>query len=72
VNAVRPLLHELVNADPNGAVRRLAVASLRIGSPQRDPIVLLSGIAQHEDQDAELRKAAAKVAAGLTKRARER
>ncbi|MGH3102974.1 MAG: HEAT repeat domain-containing protein, partial [Gaiellaceae bacterium] len=40
VNAVRPLLHELVNADPNGAVRRLAVASLRNGSPQRDTIVL--------------------------------
>jgi HEAT repeat protein len=72
VNSVRPLLHELANADPNGAVRRLAILTLRNGSPQRDTIVLLSGIAEEEDADAELRTAARRVADALTKRARAR
>ena len=41
VNAVRPLLHTLVNSDPNDAVRRLAALCLTNGSPHRDTIVLL-------------------------------
>src|SRR5436309_8212632 len=41
VNSVRPLLHELANADDNQAVRRLAVVTLRNGSPERATIVLL-------------------------------
>jgi HEAT repeat protein len=66
---MRPLLHALVNADPNSAVRRLAVVCLRNGSPQRDTIVLLNGIADDEEQDAQLRAAAKRVAAGLRKKA---
>jgi len=69
VNAVRPLLHGLLNADPNPAVRRLAIVCLRNGSPQRDTIVLLNGIADDDDQDAQLRATARRVAAGLRKKA---
>lgn len=72
VNAVRPLLHELVSRDPNAAVRRLAVACLRNGSPQRDTIVLLSGLADDDEADRELRQTAAKVATALTRKSRTR
>src|SRR5919199_4231847 len=69
VNAVRPLLHTLASADPNQAVRRLAVVSLKNGSPQRDTLVLLEGLAQDDDQERDLREAARKVAAALKKKA---
>jgi hypothetical protein len=69
VNAVRPLLHTLVNSDPNQAVRRLAVVCLRNGSPQRDTIVLLNGIGGDDEQDQQLRAAATRAAAGLRKKA---
>ena len=72
VNSVRPLLHNLANADDNEAVRRLAILALRNGSPQRDTIVLLQGIAEEEGLSQETRQAAAKVAAGLDKRAKTR
>jgi hypothetical protein len=72
VNSVRPLLHNLANADDNEAVRRLAILALRNGSPQRDTIVLLQGIAEEEWLPGETRQAAAKVAAGLDKRAKTR
>jgi HEAT repeat protein len=72
VNALRSQLHELLNADPNAAVRRLAAASLKNGSPQRETIVLLAGIADDERQDADVRAAARKVAGALTKRSRSR
>jgi HEAT repeat protein len=68
VNGVRPLLHTLVNADGNEAVRRLAVLSLKNGSPQRETIVLLEGIAGDDEADAQLRKAAAGVAQELKKK----
>jgi HEAT repeat protein len=68
VNAVRPLLHTLVSADGNEAVRRLAVLSLKNGSPQRETIVLLDGIADNDEIDAQLRKAAAGVAQQLKRR----
>jgi len=68
VNGLRPLLHSLVSADGNEAVRRLAVLSLKNGSPQRDTIVLLEGIAGDDESDAQLRKAAAGVAQQLKKR----
>ena len=68
INAVRPLLHTLANADPNQAVRRLAVVCLKNGSPQRDTIVLLGGLADDDEQETELRNAAGKVAATLKKR----
>ena len=69
VNAVRPLLHELAARDPNHAVRRLAVVCLRNGSPQRDTILILRGLAESEEEPQELRAAAARVAAALKKRA---
>jgi HEAT repeat protein len=72
VNAVRPLLHELLSRDPNTAVRRLAIAALKNGSPQRETIVLLSGTAEDDDQDRDVREAARKVAAALTKKSRTR
>jgi len=68
VNGLRPLLHALVNADGNAAVRRLAVLSLKNGSPQRDTIVLLEGIADDDEADAQLRKAAAGVAQQLKRK----
>jgi HEAT repeat protein len=68
VNGVRPLLHSLVNADGNEAVRRLAVLALKNGSPQRDTIVLLEGLAGDDEADAQLRKAAAGVAQQLKRR----
>jgi hypothetical protein len=72
INSVRPLLHTLANADDNAAVRRLAVLCLRNGSPQRDTVVLLQGIADEDGLERELRETAAKVAAGLEKRANAR
>jgi len=72
VNAVRPLLHTLANSDPNQAVRRLAIVCLRNGSPQRDTMVLLQGLAESDEQDAQLRETAKRVAAGLKKKAAAR
>ncbi len=69
VNRLRPLLHSMASSDPNQAVRRLAIVCLRNGSPQRETIVLLSGLAEDEDQDTELRNAARTVSADLRKRA---
>jgi hypothetical protein len=72
VNNVRALLHEMVNADGNQAVRRLAIVCLRNGSPQRETIVLLEGVGDDDEADRELREVAAKVAAQLRKRANAR
>ena len=68
VNSVRSLLHTLASADGNAAVRRLAVLSLKNGSPQRETIVLLEGMAGDDEADAQLRKAAASVAQQLKRR----
>jgi hypothetical protein len=72
VNGVRPLLHTLVSSDGNEAVRRLAVVALRNGSPQRETIVLLEGIAGDDEADAQLRKAAAGVAQQLKQKQQKR
>ena len=72
VNQVRPLLHQLANADPNAAVRRLAVLALKNGTAQPDTIVLLEHLAAADDEDRELRQAAGKVADALKKKGRER
>jgi hypothetical protein len=72
VNAVRSFLHELAAHDPNQAVRRLAVVCLRNGSPQRDTMLLLNGLADDDEQEPELRAAAKRVAAILKKRASAR
>jgi HEAT repeat protein len=69
VNAARAALHELAAHDPNQAVRRLAVVCLRNGSPQRETVLLLNGLADDDEQEPELRAAAKRVAAALKKRA---
>ena len=68
VNGVRPLLHTLATAAGNAAVRRLAVLSLKNGSPQRETIVLLEGIAGDDEADAQLRKAAGGVVQQLKRK----
>src|ERR671935_127578 len=72
VNSLRPLLHAMATTDANQAVRRLAIVCLRNGSPQRETIVILNGLAEGEDEDAELRKTARTVAADLKKRGSRR
>jgi HEAT repeat protein len=72
VNSARPLLHSLVNSDPNQAVRRLAIFCLRNGSPHRDTITLLEHIGDNDEEDRELRTAANRVAGELKKRAATR
>ena len=67
VNSMRPL-HTMASTDANQAVRRLAIVCLRNGSPQRETITILNGLAEDDDEDAELRKAARTVAAELKKR----
>jgi hypothetical protein len=69
VNSMRPLLHTIASTDANQAVRRLAIVCLRNGSPQRETIVLLNGLAEDDDEEPELRKTARAVAADLRKRA---
>jgi hypothetical protein len=68
INSVRSLLHNLATADGNAAVRRLAIVSLRNGSPQRETIVLLEGLAEDDEAEPELRQAAAKVAQTLRRK----
>jgi hypothetical protein len=70
VNSFRSLLHELAARDPNAAVRRLAIVSLRNGTPQRDTIQILDGIADSEEEEADVRKTAASVSALLLKKSR--
>jgi HEAT repeat protein len=72
VNAVRSVLHELATNDGNMAVRRLAIVCLKNGSPQRESILILNGLADDDEQDSELRKTAKTVAAALQKRANTR
>ena len=72
INSVRSQLHALANADPNRAVRRLAVLALRNGSPHADTVVLLEHIAAAEDEEPELRQTARRIAEALTRKSRER
>ena len=73
VNSVRPLLHKmLADPDENPAVRRLAVLALKNGSAQRETIVLLDGTAADDEENADLRKAAATIAQELKRKAREK
>ena len=68
VNSVRRELHDLVDADGNAAVKRLAVMCLKNGSPERNTIGLLEGIAADDEADRELQRAAAGVAQQLKKK----
>jgi HEAT repeat protein len=69
INAFRPLLHELAARDPNVAVRRLAVVCLKNGAPQSATLQLLEGIAESDEEEAELRKTARVVQSSLKKKA---
>ena len=51
-------------------MRRLAIVCLKNGSPQRETILLLNGLADDDEQDADLRKTAKAVAAALTRKGR--
>jgi HEAT repeat protein len=71
VNADRPLLHTIVSdREENSAVRRLAVACLKNGSPQRETTVILDGVAADDEDDRELRAAAKRVSELLKKKGR--
>jgi HEAT repeat protein len=72
VNKVRPMLHELANADPNQAVRRLAIVSLKNGSPSRDTLTLLEHLAEEEAEERELRAAATSAHRALKRKAASR
>jgi HEAT repeat protein len=71
VNSLRGLLHSLANDDPNAAVRRLAVLSLKNGSAQADTLTLLSHLAE-EAEEQDLRAAAAGVHRTLKRKATAR
>jgi HEAT repeat protein len=71
VNSMRGLLHSLANDDPNAAVRRLAVLSLKNGSSQADTLTLLSHLAE-EGEEQDLRAAAAAVHRTLKRKATSR
>jgi len=68
VNDVRPLLHELVASDPVGAVRRLAVVALRNGSARPDTIQILQSLSENDEENRDLRDAAASVAQVLKRK----
>ena len=64
------LLVNLLNSDGNTAVRRLAAVCLSHGSPERQTIVLLEHLAEDDEQPADLRAVAQKVAQTLKKKGR--
>jgi uncharacterized protein (UPF0147 family) len=70
VNAYRALLNELATRDPNVAVRRLAIACFKNGTPDPGTITILDGISQDDEAPAEVRKAASAVSALLVKKQR--
>lgn len=70
VNSFRPLLHELAARDGNVAVRRLAIVCCKNGTPARETIQLLDGIAENDEEDGEVRKTARSVALLLLKKSR--
>jgi hypothetical protein len=49
-------------------VRRLAILCLKNGSPQRETVLLLSSLAEDDEQARELRDAARKISEVLRKR----
>jgi hypothetical protein len=72
VNKYRPLLHELAARDPNVAVRRLAIVCCKNGTPARETIQLLDGIAGDDEADGEVRKTARSVSLLLVKKSRSK
>ena len=72
VNAYRSLLHELAARDPNVAVRRLAIVCFKNGTPARETILILDGIADDDETDAEVRKTARSVSLLLVKKSNQK
>ena len=72
VNQLRPLLHRLLNADGNEAVRRLAAVCLAHGSPNRETIVLLEHLGQDDELSRELQAVAKRVAQTLRRKSAAR
>ena len=70
VNQFRPLLNELAARDPNVAVRRLAIACFKNGTPDPGTIRILDAIAQDDESATEVRKAAVAVSTLLVKKQR--
>ena len=68
VNAYRSLLHEIAARDPNVAVRRLAIVCFKNGTPARETIVILDGIAADDEADADVRKTARSVSLLMVKK----
>jgi hypothetical protein len=68
INSVRSLLHKMASGDDNQSVRRLAVLCLKNGSPQRETIVLLDGLADSDGVDAQLAQASTNVAQALKRK----
>ena len=69
VNGMRRLLEDLARSDGNVAVRRLAIVCLKNGSPARETVTLLLGLADDDEQDDDVRKTARAVGLALQKRA---
>ena len=72
VNSYRPLLHELASRDPNVAVRRLAIVCFKNGTATRETILILDGIADDDETDAEVRKTARSVSLLLVKKSNQK
>jgi len=72
VNAYRPMLHELAARDPNVAVRRLAIVCFKNGTPARETILILDGIADDDEADADVRKTARSVSLLLVKKSNQK
>jgi hypothetical protein len=60
----------MLTRDGNEAVRRLAVVSLRNGSPRPDTIQILTSLGGNDEEPRELRDAASKVAQQLRRKSR--
>jgi HEAT repeat protein len=72
VNSYRPLVHELASRDPNVAVRRLAIVCFKNGTPARETILILDGIADDDETDADVRKTARSVSLLLVKKSNQK
>lgn len=68
VNSFRPLLHDLATRDSNIAVRRLAIVCFKNGTPARETILILDGIAADDEAEPEVRKTARSVSLLLVKK----
>jgi len=66
------LLHELASNDSNVAVRRLAIVCFKNGTPARETILILDGIADDDENDADVRKTARSVSLLLVKKSNQK